>query len=432
MGKRMFGRVDERGGEFAATTFWSLWFLPLLPRQSVWVAPGADEPRVLGIGWHPRSIVVAYARTWCPVIAGICVWNDSVASFCTAAAAIALYAMSWIWRMLPGLQAQQRSDLHLLALGTRCNPGLMTKRTRAEVLAVVTRSWQAIAHHRFPEDVARLGSADAEELIRAYGVLVMHGVTGPPAQAKLARKAAARIIDGQYETAEPEGVFRSISAAQPILGCAQLFAIVADRAAIAGHMRVLAVEAAPKSMVQLILWGGAARSIGYLAIIVGVACGLGMLSGVRDPNALDFVQYQKLANTIGTRPINVRVRCDSIERHGAARPDGAWLCHVGTRILPIIALAEVPVTGVVYGTLLPRRPYRPTRAWEQRLERDDRVDMRTYQVFLDPTLRSKLGQILLGATVLVTALGLLVLWEVQRRRRNRLIAAARGVTARAS
>ena len=79
-----------------------------------------------------------------------------------------------------------------------------------------------------------------------------------------------------------------------------------------------------------------------------------------------------------------------------------------------------------------RLDYRAPYDWERLLERDDRVDMRTYEVFLDTTLRSKLGQIALGATVVVTALGLLVLWEVERRRRERLVAAAQSALASAS
>jgi hypothetical protein len=427
--QRVFGRIDERGGEFAATSFFHIWFLPLFPTQSVWIFPEWDQLRALDTRWHPRSIVVAYARAWCPIIAAICLTNDSVASFCVAALAIAVWAMSWAWRMMPGAHAQRRSDLHLLALGTRCEPRRMSERTRAEVLAEVTRTWEAIANNRSPEDVARFGSARVDELIIAYGVLAMHAVTDPPDEAKPARKAAAGIALGHHDPVEFAGVFRSVDSGQPVIGRAELSKVVAERAAIAGHDQVLATERVPKSWVQRVVWGSLReRLFGYLLVGCGVIAGLGMLANVRDPDTLDFVQNQALANTIGTRRIDVRVACDSIERHRAAVPESAWLCHVGKKILPMVDLTEIPANRVVHGALVSRRPFGSFRDWEQLLQRGSHVDMWTYQVYLDTALRSKLGQIVLGATVLATALGLLALWEVQRRRRDRRLAAARRAT----
>lgn len=69
--KRVFGRVDERGGELAATTFLHIWFIPLIPTQSVWIVPEAGGLRALDIRWHLRSIAAAYAQAWCPIVAGI-------------------------------------------------------------------------------------------------------------------------------------------------------------------------------------------------------------------------------------------------------------------------------------------------------------------------------------------------------------------------
>ncbi|HEX2685415.1 MAG TPA: hypothetical protein VHN14_02295, partial [Kofleriaceae bacterium] len=220
------------------------------------------------------------------------------------------------------------------------------------------------------------------------------------------------------------GVFRSTGTEQPVLGRAELNEIVANRAAIAGYTQILAAEQAPKSWRQQVLWGKQ-RWLGYVLIGSGITGGIAMVMNVRDPDTLDLVHPRKLAATIGATPLDVRVTCDSIERHALPPTGGAWLCHIGTRILPMVGLAEVPASGVVHGTLVPRHPFHPTRAWEQWLERDEGVNLQTYEVFLDTTLRSKLGQIVLGGTVLLATLGLLVLWERERRHRARLLAGAR-------
>ncbi|UQA60862.1 hypothetical protein [Polyangium aurulentum] len=84
-GKRIYGKVEQVGSTFIATTFAYLQFLPLFPTQSHIVvgegSPGSWE--VIPIKVHLKSVLAGYLRAWgiffsmCGLIAGFFVVGDS-------------------------------------------------------------------------------------------------------------------------------------------------------------------------------------------------------------------------------------------------------------------------------------------------------------------------------------------------------------------
>ena len=94
-GKRIYGKVEQVGSTFIATTFAFLQYLPLFPTQSHIVlgegSPGSWE--VIPIKMHWKSVLAGYLRAWgiffsmCGLFAGLIVMGESerVASAWTGA-----------------------------------------------------------------------------------------------------------------------------------------------------------------------------------------------------------------------------------------------------------------------------------------------------------------------------------------------------------
>ena len=73
-GKRFYGPVDEVSGWFyVATSFWHLWFIPLIPRES-WLlfhesaGGGGMQGVPIALSW--KSVLVAWFRALCIVLGG--------------------------------------------------------------------------------------------------------------------------------------------------------------------------------------------------------------------------------------------------------------------------------------------------------------------------------------------------------------------------
>src|SRR5205814_6157289 len=113
-----------------------------------------------------------------------------------------------------------------LAFGTYCAPALLPAPIRAHYELELQRRQQITPNARPPEDVARFGTHDLGELVRAYGILSLHRSDAARTQLTelLQLKApSAELTDGIYREKHEDG--------------AQPFQLPADRAA-----RVTAIE----------------------------------------------------------------------------------------------------------------------------------------------------------------------------------------------
>lgn len=421
--------MDEYGGELAASMFWRLWFLPLLPRGSVWISSDGGKPMARPIRWHWRSIGAGYLRTWAPLLWMASFIVDTSAGYVFAGVGLLLCAWSWSWRMAHRRRVQLLNDFDLVALGSQCPPEKLLRAEQKELLARKQEELAALAGERSPEEIARFGSAKIDELIAAYAVLRLVAAQTLPSGPW--RVAARRIVDGRHdEPAAAEGVFRTAASVERRVTVEQLTDHVRARARTSRAHAVLRLSRLSPSLLQMIVWGRGpiARLLGYGALALAATIGAYQLRDVRDPDQYEIITERRLRDTIATGHTEYRVQCDSLSLFRADPAGGpeVYLCQLGTRVLPVLSEDREGISGtLVRGRLHPRRVFGPSRsAWEYQL-RTSPYDDRAAVVYLVTDVFSKLGQIVLALSYLLGAVLLLVLWERVRRQRRQMIEEAR-------
>jgi hypothetical protein len=215
-GTRFYGQVDSHAGQHQLTKFFHVYYVPLLPVSTLWVTSQTDS------GYHGhaiqmsgRSVLAGYARVWGPVAAVGALATGSVGGVVAAVAVAAVAVWTWTWRSLRGAREQRRSDFHLLAFGTRCDPLKMEHRLASMLQAEVAARWAKVADGSTPEDVARLGAATPAQAVLAYASLRLAARLAPGNHARDARDASDRILDAIKDTAALEGgPYRSVGQAQ--------------------------------------------------------------------------------------------------------------------------------------------------------------------------------------------------------------------------
>jgi len=172
-GFRNYGCIDKSADQYAVTEFVHLFFLPIVPIESLWME--GEESRH-AIRLHGRSVVAGYLRVWGPLVAIACVlaaeaWASAThVAIAIAAAAAALTAWTWTWHGL-GRSARVRADFNQAAFGTRCEPRRLHADMRRRLRQSLNEAWDALATNRSPNDVAIHGATSPEETAIAYGIL---------------------------------------------------------------------------------------------------------------------------------------------------------------------------------------------------------------------------------------------------------------------
>jgi hypothetical protein len=206
-GTRFYGEVDSHGGHRQLTKFFHVYYVPLVPVSTLWVTGDVDN----GYSGHPvrmsgRSVVAGYARVWAPLAAFGAFVAGSAGSMVAAAALVALCAWTWTWRSVRGAREQRRSDFHLLAFGTRCDPLNMEHELATSLQPYVARRWAEVAEGNSPEDIARLGAGNSSQAVLAYASLRLAARLAPGEQVrKQSLDNSERIIDAIKETPVLEG-----------------------------------------------------------------------------------------------------------------------------------------------------------------------------------------------------------------------------------
>jgi hypothetical protein len=196
-GTRNGGKVDRREGQYALTRFAHVYYLPLFPVSSMWVTRAGVGHAMKMSG---KSVIAGYTRTWGLVLGlvGLAGIGGSV-GFGAAVGGVVAAALSWAWKDVATDAAKRRSDLNLLAYGTRCEPKQLPPELADALKGEVTRRWAEISDGQSPGDVARFGTDDVQRAATAYGVLRLSALGLPAAQAAEAERDAARIADGVRE-----------------------------------------------------------------------------------------------------------------------------------------------------------------------------------------------------------------------------------------
>jgi hypothetical protein len=217
-GTRFYGQVDGHGGQRQLTKFFHLYYVPLFPVGTMWVTRTLDQ----GYNGHAvrmsgRSVLAGYARVWGPIAAIGALAAGGIGGVVAAGAAAALSIWTWTWHSVRGDRERRRSDFHLLAFGTRCDPLKMDDRLASVLHAEVAARWAQVSDGVTPEDVARLGAANPAQAVLAYASLRLAARLAPPAPARDALAASERILDATRDSgaALEGGPYRST--AQPQL-----------------------------------------------------------------------------------------------------------------------------------------------------------------------------------------------------------------------
>ena len=212
MHRRIYGRVDAHGGEYAVTLFSHAYYMPLVPRGSFWITSDDGVARTgFPITACRRSIAAAYLRWWGPIIAVLALAAPLAVGVPIAAVASALVAWSWTWRTLRGDLARQRSDWNLCAYNTRCDPARISPGDRGYLHARLAAYWRKHGFDRTPPEVARYGPTGVAEALLAYGLLRLDGADALADRLVLARHdagGAARVVDVSADIADAVSVWK--------------------------------------------------------------------------------------------------------------------------------------------------------------------------------------------------------------------------------
>jgi hypothetical protein len=217
-GTRFYGQVDSHAGQRQLTKFFHIYYVPIVPVGTLWVTRELDR----GYSGHAvqmsgRSVLAGYARVWGPIAAIGAIAAGNAGGIIAAGALAALSVWTWTWHSLRGAREQRRSDFHLLAFGTRCDPLKMEDGLASVLQADVAERWAQVADGSTPEDIARLGAQNPAQAVLAYASLRLAARLAPGEHARKARDASERILDAikDTDTALEGGPYRST--AQPQL-----------------------------------------------------------------------------------------------------------------------------------------------------------------------------------------------------------------------
>ncbi|HEV7559497.1 MAG TPA: hypothetical protein VGO00_28670 [Kofleriaceae bacterium] len=201
-GRSYRGFVGGHAGQCGSTQFYTLMLLPVVPLKGTWLVnevTGAGHDMKLS----GKSVAAAYARSWGPIVAAITPFAGGLGMMLAGLAAVAT-CWTWRWRFVFDKRAQKRLAMNQLALGTGCDPAMMSAAYANEVRAAVDERWRSDGTGGSPGDVARFGTDDARCSAAAYGVLRMSVLGLPPSERAAVESEATRILDDVREL--PPGI----------------------------------------------------------------------------------------------------------------------------------------------------------------------------------------------------------------------------------
>lgn len=205
-GTRFYGEVDSYGGQRQLTKFFHIYYVPLVPIDTLWVTRDLERGYTgHAVKMSGRSILAGYARVWGPVAAVGSFLAGSVGGTVAAVGLLAVSAWTWTWRSVRAAREQRRSDFHLVAFGTRCDPLNMDEDLAASLQPHIAERWAEVSEGNSPEDVARLGAANPAQAVLAYASLRLAARLAPRDHARTSLEASERIIDAVRESPALEG-----------------------------------------------------------------------------------------------------------------------------------------------------------------------------------------------------------------------------------
>lgn len=425
-GVRAYGRVDAHAGEHAETSFFHIWFAPLVPVGSAWVTPTGRY----GIKPNGKSIASAYLRIWGPVAAiGLAsaglqeLRSSSVTGtgmLVMAACLAALSVWSWTWRSLRGATARRRSDFNYVAFGNRCEPARRFAADRSELKRALDRRWNERAPAHSPNEVAAHGASDASEAVLAYGLLRLSAIERGRAGASDGADAD-RILEGRHTAPSVEdGPYRAgVTAPADAKTAADLAALVNARAAETAKVTA-AAAVDPAWALRRARRRSRLQFGGLVFLTLAAIGGVGMFVASLRPTVELTLKELRSGNPPTGRV--VQLACESVddpfwEEYDSRRTTTAEIamCQVGRYLVPVRfpanAVRGPKVTGTLYSIGSRQQWYRELARVAPDLE------ARTVDVYIDTTRSS--SDLFAGAFGLGMAVVTPVLWGLWFRARRR-------------
>jgi hypothetical protein len=197
IGTTLYGKVDDYAGQHQLTRFVHVGYVPLIPVGATWILRGYDGHKM---ALSARSVIAGYTRIWGPIASVMALMVlGGVGRWIAAGAFAAVTALTWTWRSTRSRREQRRSEVHVYAFGTRCDPLRMGIPLARQLHAALTERWAEFSGGATPEEVAQQGASSALQAVTAYGLLRLAARLAPPDQARLAREASERILDEIHE-----------------------------------------------------------------------------------------------------------------------------------------------------------------------------------------------------------------------------------------
>jgi len=154
-------------------------------------------------------VIAGYTRTWGPLV-GLGVMLTGPIGLFVGLGCVTAAAATFAWLNVHTPADQRRSDLNLLAFGTRCDPRLLPRELVDALRPELAERWSQLANGQSPSDVARFGTDDIERAAVAYGVLRLSALALPRREAADVEAEAARIADNVRELQQlGDGPYRS-------------------------------------------------------------------------------------------------------------------------------------------------------------------------------------------------------------------------------
>lgn len=433
-GVRAYGRVDAHAGEHAETSFFHIWFAPLVPVGSAWVTPtGRYSIKPSG-----KSIASAYLRIWGP-IAALGVASGGLQALRTASATgigmlvmaaciAALSVWSWTWRNLRGAAAHRRSDFNYVAFGNRCDPSRRFAADRSELKRALDRRWNERAPSQSPNEVAAHGATDASEAVLAYGLLRLSAIERGRAGASDGADAE-RILEGTHSAPSAEdGPYRvGVTSPADVKSAGDLAALVSARAAETAKVTA-AASVDPAWALRRAKRRSRLQFGGLVFLTLAAIGGVGMFVSSLAPT-VDLTLKDLRSGNPPTGRV-VQLACESVDepfweeydRHGTTTAEIA-MCQVGRYVVPVKFPANVVRGPKVTGTLY---SIGDRQQWYRELARvAPELEARTVDVYIDTTRSS--SDLFAGAFGLGMAVVTPVLWGLWFRARRRRRATERSM-----
>jgi hypothetical protein len=212
-GTRTYGEIEHYQGEYAATRFAHVYWLPLFPVSSTMWVQNHEEDHFQGhrMRWSWKSIAAAYLRTWGLLIGGyffisplyalsvsFSLFAYHWASFLFGAALLGSAIYSWKWHWLPKEEEHKRS-LFASIVGTHCDPELLPDDMVISLRQNIEKLWEERFPTQTPNDVARYGAKIPAQGALAYSLLRLLAREVEPSKEKDLRDLAETIAKGTHQ-----------------------------------------------------------------------------------------------------------------------------------------------------------------------------------------------------------------------------------------